>query len=693
MSDFVRLSDVAFSNDEECSAPVWTEVEDAVVAQFKIRPFGAIKELNHPHFKYVQSSKRKDRFDILAHHMRFTSTVEIVEPKDEPEKIGPIEADVLRFMSLTYPHLGVLVGGMGGGKSTTVKYLLSQHLPTVTAVYCDLDPNPKIAVESPEWAARLLSQYLAPAVEALTKPSEEFKNAWTWGMSNNDNNSHHAKGVLAAASTRLRRELEDNWQAETPEAIAIRKLCHAEIHQDSQEYLTYLAFLIDYHLSVHCSDDRGQFILVLDNIDPLPPKLQYELLRCASRLQESAQCKVLVAMRPMTYSRNLQAANRTADFIEHLGPDALDLIAMRVESLVLKADLSPIKVKMKDESGADIEVGEKEIKHWIKEVVKTASKAAAGHSSEHGARDFIEGVCNNSLRSALVLAPQLFTSSVVPFVLPPDSASKREHQSQIRGHELVRAVMTGRGRCFRSSNTPVVDNVFDLGKSASQVSPLCKIRLLKCLDSSGTGVHEIEQLRDHVSIFGIQDQAILEGVNSIISQGKRLAWSDTVVEYDSFAMAPGSKIKIAEAGRFYVRKAIFNLEYVQEAHIDSPIPPSALLRGYQSNRFADRVTSLRFFVRHLHDVDTREVLRVLAMRRAREYVPVYGCELISSSITSLLGLQIQAVGQSILSGKLGTRLVSEVENALLAWKDLDNLLLHEDRDIVAKLKEVHAGLQ
>lgn len=693
MSDYVRLSDVAFANDEDCSAPVWNEVEDAVVSQFKIRPFSTIKGVSHPHFKYVQSSKRKDRFDILSHHKRFTSTVEIVEPLDEPEKLGPIETDILRFMSLTYPHLGVLVGGMGGGKSTTINYLLSHHLPNVTAVYCDLDLNPKIAVESPEWAARLLSQDLSRAVEALTKPSEEFTRAWTWGMSNHDDSTHHAKGVLAAASTRLRRELEDSWLEETTEAIAIRKLCHAEIHRDPQEYLTYLAFLIDYHLSVHCDGDRGRFILVLDNIDPLPPKLQYELLRCASRLQESAQCKVLIAMRPMTYSRNLQAANRTADFIEHLGPDALDLIAVRVESLVMKADLSSIKVKMKDETGSDIEVGEKEIKHWISEVVKTASRATRGHSSEHGARDFIEGVCNNSLRNALVLAPQLFTSAVVPFILPPESPAKREHHPQIRGHELVRAVMTGRRSCFRSSNTPVVDNVFDLGRNASQVSPLCKIRLLKCLESSGTGVLEIEQLRDHLVIFGIPDQAILEGINSLISQTKRLAWSDSVVEYESFAQVPGSKIRLADAGRFYVRKAIFNLEYVQEAHIDSPVPTTALLRGYQSNRFSDRVTSLRLFVRHLHDIDVREVLRALAMRRAHEYVLAYGSELISSSMTSLLGLQIQAVGQSILSGKLGSRYTTEVENSLLAWKDLDNLLLHEDRSIVEKLKEAQAGFQ
>ena len=510
-------------------------------------------------------------------------------------------------------------------------------------------------------------------------------------MSNNDDRSHHAKGVLSSAITRLRRELEDSWIAETPEAIAIRKQCHQDIHRDPQEYLTYLAFLIDYHLSVHCSDDRSEFILVLDNIDPLPPKLQYELLRCASRLQESAQCKVLVAMRPMTYSRNFQAANRTAEFIEHLGPDAVDLIVVRLETLVLNADLSSIKVKLPDETGATIEVGEQEIKHWIREVIRTVSRAAGGHSSEQGARDFIEGVCNNSLRSALVLAPQLFTSASVS-IFPSDSKTRREGQPQIRGHELVRAIMTGRRGCFKCIDSPVVDSVFDLGRNASQVNLLCKVRLLKYLEASGTSTLYVEQLRDHLSIFGISDQATLEGINSIITQTKRLAWSDSVVEYDSFAESPGSKIKLSDAGRFYVRKAIFNLEYVQEAHIDAPLPSAIVLRGYQSSRFWDRITSLRLFLRHLHDIDMREVLRVLAARRGHEYVQVYGSELITSSMTSKLAIQVQTVGQAVLSGKAGQRYASHIEDALLAWRDLDNLLLHEDKEVNAKLSEIHASM-
>ena len=608
MADYIRLSELTFPNDEDCTAPVWSAVEGAVIQQFNIRPFGEIKDVAHPSFKYVQSSKRKDRFEVLAHHQRFKSTVEVevVEDGNRSEALGPIEVDVLRFMNLSYPHLGVLVGGMGGGKSTTVRYLLKNHLPDTTVVYCDLDPNPQIAVESPEWAARLLSQYVSSPVGKLLAPSEEFTRAWTWGMSNSDESPHYAKGVLSGAITRLRRELEDKWLEESPEAITIRKQCHEAICKDHQEFLTYLAFLIDYHLSVKCSNDRGRFLLVLDNINPLPPILQYELLRCAARLQESAQCKVLVAMRPMTYSRNLQGASRTANFIEHLGPDTLDLIQTRVESLVFKADISQIRVKMKDENGADLEVGESEIKYWINQVLASAKQTGGSHPGEYGAREFIEGVCNNSLRSALVLAPQLFTSAVVPFVLPSATPHRSDHSPRIRSHELVRAMMTGRRSCFRAVHAPIVDSVFDLGKDASHVSLLCKVRLLKKLDVSGTGVCQLEQLRDHLQIFDIPDQAILEGVNSIIAQTKRLAWSDSVVEYKSFAEAPASKIKIADAGRFYVRTAVMNLEYVQEAHVDAPLPPSTILRGYQNTKFADRVNSLRLFIRHLHDVDRRE---------------------------------------------------------------------------------------
>jgi hypothetical protein len=691
MADYIRLSELTFPNDEDCTAPVWSAVEGAVIQQFNIQPFGEIKDVAHPSFKYVQSSKHKDRFEVLAHHQRFKSTVEVVENRDRPEALGPIEVDVLRFMNLSYPHLGLLIGGMGGGKSTTVRYLLKNHLSDTTVVYCDLDPNPKIAVESPEWAAKLLSEYVSPQVQRLVLPAEEFTRAWTWGMSNSDENPHHAKSVLSGAITRLRRELEDKWIEESSEAITIRKQCHEAICKDHQEFLTYLAFLIDYYLSVKCSNDRGRFLLVLDNIDPLPPTLQYELLRCASRLQESAQCKVLVAMRPMTYSRNLQVANRTAEFIEHLGPDALDLIQTRVESLVFKANLSQIRVKMKDENGDDLEVGEPEIKYWINQVLMSAKQTGVSHSGEHGAREFIEGVCNNSLRSALVLAPQLFTSAVVPFVLAGTPPHRSDQSPRIRSHELVRALMTGRRSCFRAVHAPIVDSVFDLGKDASYVSLLCKVRLLKKLDVSGTGVLALEQLREHLLIFGIPDQAILEGVNSIIAQTKRLAWSDSVVEYKSFAEAPASKIKIADAGRFYVRTAIINLEYVQEAHVDAPLPPSAVLRGYQNTKFADRVTSLHLFIRHLHDVDRREVLRGLAMHRGQEYLDIYGAELVSACMAKALARQVLSVGRAMLAGKVGQRFMVEVEQALRPWREMENFFDYEDRDILSKLKELQAG--
>lgn len=687
MTDLHRIADDHFKDDDDCPAPLWTAVEDAVEEQFKVRPFSQIKDLNHPKFFYLQSKQRRERFEILSQHHRFKSEVERSSPTDCPSELGPVEVDIWRFLRLTQPHLAVLVGGMGGGKSTTLRYVLNKYNCSGVAIYCDLDPNIEVSVETTAWAARILSQYLSPEISKLIGPNTQFTSVWTWAMSIDDGHPHHARYVLADAQTILQRELEGRWLDESSEAIAIRKKAHESIHKDPQEFLSYLALLVDYYLSVTCKGDRGRFTIVLDNVDPLPPRLQYEILRCASRFQESAQCKLLVAMRPMTYSKNLQAANRTVSVIEHLGPEALELIESRINTLVLAADLSKVQVKVRDDESRELLIGEPEARYWIEQILAVARQGTFPHREQNSARQFIEGVCNNSLRSALILAPKLFTSSAIPFVLQNEPGGGRSlGLNKIRAHDLVRAAMIGRKSCFRSNQGRVIDNIFDLGREATKQSVTCKLRLLKRLDAADNGVLTIEQLRDHLAIFDIPDESILDGINSIIAQTKRLAWSDSLTRYDSFADAPASRIQIADAGRFYVRAAINSLEYVQESHLDAPVPTSALIKEYSTNRFSDRITALRLFLQHLHDKDKREVLIALAMQKGLEYYTTYSDMLISTSMIASISRQVNNVGRSILAGKIGQMFRSEIEAALGPWIGIEQWLEREDADILSKLR-------
>ena len=500
-----------------------------------------------------------------------------------------------------------------------------------------------------------------------------------------DEQPHHAKYVLSVAQTMLRRELEGEWLEESTRAVEIRKKCHEAILATPAQHVTYLGLLIDYYLTVTCNGERGRFLLVIDNVDPLPPKLQRELFDCVCRLQESAQCKVLLAMRPLTYSKNFQAANRTVDVIEHFGPSAIDLIETRVRTLIDPTDLSHVRVRLNMEGGEERTIGEHEIRYWIDQVVTAVSRVGRGSASESAAKDFIEGICNNSLRSALIVAPKLFTSAVVPFVLPPEHAGQKDGHLRIRSHDLVRAVLLGRKTCFQAHRGRVVDNVFDLGRQATHQSLTCKLRLLKLLDRADNGLSYISKLRDHATMFDIPDEVILDGINSIILQSKRLAWSDSAVFYESFADAPLSKIQISDGGRYYVNHAIHNLEYIQEVHLDSPLPPDVAIQNYQNNRFADRITSLRYFLRHLHDVDKREVLHALAQQRGSEYFKIYGNQLFSTVVSTSIAKQVLSIGRTMLSGPVGRNFRSDIEEALRLWQGLDRLLEHEDQEIVSKL--------
>jgi len=689
MLDCIRVSE-SFehaSGDQPCK--IWAAIERIVEKRRGIKPFDQIKNIDTPLFQYLPSTRSIERRDILSQHQKFRATVEVegdVETHTPP--IGPVEDDVVRFARSCQPHLGVLVGGMGCGKSTTLKYLSSAHLSDIEIRYCDLDSTIPSNSDPSDAAAKLLAQYLAVKINDLIPPEDEFTKMWTWGMSFADTDAHSAKYVLADSQSALRRELGAGWLGESEEGIRIRKECHKEIQADPGRYLTYLALAIDYYLTVVCADKRGSVLILLDNVDPLPPRLQYELLRCASRVQEAARCKLLVALRPLTYSKNLQAANRTVDVIGHIGPTAFDLIEARVQRLIIETDMPSLQLRITDDAGSERVVGQGEIKLWIKEVVDSIRHQTTTMGPEVSARKFLEGICNNSLRNALVVAPKLFGSPVIPFSMPMAATTARGTAStRIKSHDLIRAMLIGWHSHFENKQGRVTDNIFDLGRGASCASLTCKVRILKKLASAANGIVALEELRDHLATFGYRDATVLDGINAVIMQTKRLAWSDLVVQYESFSDAPTSKLEITDGGRFYVAHAILNLEYVQEVHLDVPLPRHAILGQYHNNRFSDRIRSLYLFMRHLQDEDRREVLNVLARQGGVEYTAVYGKALFSSQMAEALGRQVMKVGRAMAT-KAGERFQHEIEEGLIPWGQIEQLTAREEGEILRKLSTV-----
>jgi len=672
----------------------WRKLKEQVLQSTGLEPFAQVDDIQAAGFRYLHSSQRSDRFEILDGDAPYTAQAQWVSQvaAQLPPNAGPVEIDVASFLLDPRPDLGILIGGMGSGKSTTLRQVSAWLKSDVEARHLNCD---KTAYDPahPLSANELLVRFLNPLASRLIGPDEEFSRFWDWALEHYDaqdeGDQHNAVNVLEPAVQALRIKYGAQWRSGDADAITYRrKELYSQVCASTEAKLEYVALRLDYYLTITCQGQRNRMCVILDNIDPLPPLLQRELLLAASGLQLNARCKVMLAMRPLTYSLTYygQSATRTVKVIQHIGPSAIALIEDRVTRLIQESQCPGLAMRVTMEGNTGRELREQDFKAWVGQVIADIkSSRPGGHkSADPSASDFIEGLCNNSLRSALIVAEKIFGSSNLPMVLP-DGASPAP---VLKNHEIIRAILLGRHSHFVSELNRVTDNIFDLGDAASVFSVTCKYRLLKELASSpGRGILPLDDLVRRLRNFGYDDTTILEGVNAIISQVKRLAWSNMVVSYRTLDDPPGSKLSISRAGRFYVEQAIKSLEYVQEVHVDVLLPNDVSGSSYDHRGFVERISSLCRFVRYVHDVDIREVKRAMLDPGAKQrYYETYGAALFSTDMANALAQQVSNIANSMIRRSTGEDRTFRLEQGLEQWVSLQAAIQHEDAPIIDGLR-------
>lgn len=703
-----RLNESARNNPAVGSSTHWTALKEAVKRTANIEPFEQLDDVHHPSFRYLNSLIDTDRFEILARDEPYVVTPEWQSETARalPPGAGPIEINVARFMLDPNPLLGILVGGMGSGKTTTLRQMedwlcgsIETHHLNCNEIEFDRDDPPQ--------ANELLARFLNSLMIKLINPDAEYGDCWNWALEQfcetDRGERHSAISVLEPAADRLRTRYGRNWLRSDAEAIDFRRQeVSPYLKERTEDRLGYIAVKLDYYLSVICKGQRSRVCIVLDNIDPLPPMLQRDLLLATGRLQLNARCKVVLAMRPLTYNLTQeQRSTRIVKMIQHIGPPPLKLIKDRLERLVHQIDMPALRLPTRLDSGAERVLSQDDFKAWVRQVVtdiEYARTAAGARTRSPSALEFFEGLSNLSLRTALMLAEKVFGSRRLSMALPDTTAdpahptaSAAVPTTRLKSHHIIRAVLLHPSNSFVGSIFRVTDNLFDLGDFDGTVSLTCKYRLLKELaEAPGHGTLELAELVKRMKAFGYDEAVILRGVNGLIDEVKRMAWSDKVVTYGSLDEPSGSRLTITHAGRFYVTQAVFSLEYIQEVHVDVLMPDLQLARHYNHDDLGERLASLYRFVRHLHDVDRKEVKTLLASGACQRYRSTYGAELFSITVAEALEDQVANVGRKTLHNWATRRRPTdirthELEQTLLRWESLGASLRREDAAVLAGL--------
>lgn len=679
-------------DNHDGTSAFWEAVRDQIKEELGAEPFSQLP-VGHPCFNYLFSQQDSQRFELHGNDRSYKPKRPIQLHAREllPNEAGPVELRVAGLMLDRTPEMGVLIGGMGCGKTTTLSYV-SRQVAT-SGVTCHFVNFNKIALGpyGTEAAEELLLRQLDPLVTDLLDASEEFGPCWDWAISHyharDGSGEHGAANVLEPAINRLRSPVSPGWRIATTAAdLQARAALRETVCNNVAHTMQYLALRMDYLLTERFGNERQRLCIVLDNVDPLPPAVQRELLMCAAQFQESANCKMLMAMRPLTYSLTQeQRATRTVKVIQHIGPPSITLIVDRIARLVEGAHLDDFRAP--GPKGTAREMDAQEIRAWARQLATDLRDAPAAGGGPHAssASEFLDGMSNLSLRSALLLADKIFGSEYLLSLGSDDSGDIGGRH--LKSHDIIRAILLGRHCHFQADLSRVTDNLFDLGDATAAHSMTCKYRVLRELSRApGKGILHLDDILARVRPFGYDDRTLIEAINGLISQTKRLAWSDKVVMYDSLEEPAGSRLCISKAGNFYVDRAVHSLEYVQEVHVDVLLPDDVGPARYDHSRFNERFGSLYEFIRHLHAEDMKEVRLALTNGLSpTRYRETYGRALFSSEMARSLSKQVQNIQNSRLRRLDGSATRHDTAEVIGRWSSLEHVLAREDEAVLSAL--------
>lgn len=652
-------------------------------------PFGQLT-VDHPCFSYLFSQQDSERFELLGSDETYAPKQTMLHGARAylPPDAGPVELKVAGLVLDRTPEMGVLIGGMGSGKTTTLSYVSQRVEKDITCHFVNFNKM-TLGPYNEDDAGDLLLRQLDPLVTDLLDAAEEFGPCWDWAISHyhvrDRSGEHGSVNVLEPAVHKLRTPVSTSWRvATTPEDLQSRAALRDAVCNNTNHTMQYLALRLDYLLTVRFGNQRQRLCIVLDNVDPLPPEMQRKLLVCAAQLQESANCKILMAMRPLTYSLTRdQRGTRTVKVIQHIGPPAVSLIIDRVQRLFDQAGLDDFRAPGPRGSAKEMEAHE--VRAWVRQLandLRDAPASGGGSSHASSASQFIDGLSNLSLRSVLLLADKIFGSDHL-LSLWSDTVDNRH----LKSHDIIRAILLARHCHFQADLSRVTDNLFDLGDATAAHSMTCKYRVLRELSRApGKGILHLDDVVARLRPFGYDDRTLLEAINGLISQTKRLAWSDKVAIYESLVKPAESRLCISKSGNFYVNRAVYSLEYVQEVHVDVLLPETVGPAKYDHSRFNERFVSLYEFIRHLHAEDLREVRLALANGLTPErYRETYGQALFTSEIARSLAKQVQNIQNARLRRQDRAASRHDTTDIVQRWHSLDQWLAREDDPVLQAL--------
>ncbi len=332
--------------------------------------------------------------------------------------------------------------------------------------------------------------------------------------------------------------------------LNIRREVYNLIEKDRDIYLNYLAALFRYIQNNYINGNNKCIIVFVDNLDQLSIFIQRTTKHILRHFFRASTIKGVICARQSTYrGLGLDGWAVADEVVPICGPTVINIIKQRIEAAI--ENLSPF-IK-------DLNLNEDDKIFLHKNISRINNLLNNSLIS-----NFITSIVGHSIRKGLLLAERLISNSVYDIL----------KHNELKKGDVIKALLLGDNDILISSRDDgYIDNIYTVtGHDSSKGPLLIKLRLLRLL-SKRKDLRDglfIGEIYEYLIAFGYTDNLILNALNDLLHESKRLIWSNSILFYRDISdilSSAKSSLFISSAGVEYQDFLYQNIEYLQQAMV------------------------------------------------------------------------------------------------------------------------------
>jgi hypothetical protein len=396
----------------------------------------------------------------------------------------------------------------------------------------------------------------------------------------------------------------------TPNELNRRKAVFHTVKKEKGLHLDYLLRLWNFVNNTYYCGNRGCAFIILDNLDIVNPFVQRKVVEIVHTHTQREGPTFLILIRPEAFDR-LGMGTGIIDKEVHRGNTPSEIVLIRLQEFCDDPERY-----FEPKGGLTLE-------HFatIKRYARRINQTLRNDHNLSFAK-FINDACGISIRSAFLIAQNIFSASIAEM-----------NDETLHARDLIRICVRGDGAQLHWQPNNGIEHLFRVS-SRETGELLVKPRILCYLGRTEKGQRSISEVVNSMRSFGYDESIVLDAINDMMQIWNQLLRSNGFDYYGDASLKKynGDRVQLTDIGKGYINNLVHDIDYLQEVMLDTYVDGDHFPKSFSYGYLIEKFRLIRLFLDEIRRTDVTEMQRFLEKHPEEAYFDTFGHHILSLDI-------------------------------------------------------------